>query len=433
MPRLTEELIRKRSEHNEGVISDLEEIALHQQELEKIENLETCCRHIKILLLQNNIIPKMEGLNKLKELEYLNLALNNISMVEGIEGCESLKKLDMTVNFVSIEGLEESIYNLKANIMLEDLYMTGNPCEDWTGFRAYTVAHLPQLKQLDGKLILPAERIKARQQLAQLQQGLESAVQESIAKQAAESGKPVPEGAYTKESRNEMYLELAAQKEEKDRNERRRMGTEPKEPRRVPGVYNTRGDIRQCNEGKYDFNIDDTSDPTKILFELGVPKYLDTSALDVDVNPLYVRVVVKEKVTQLKLPAEVRPDASKVQRSRTTGSLRIEMPLVEPGHTRAPRISVQPDLQPLKAEKDAKSAQAPGTVSIKGIYRDPRRVAAGGEERLLHEVSTRRATSLDDDDDGIPPLEARSSGWQTENERRASSAWTLPSWLPCSL
>ena len=56
------------------------EVALHQQELEGIDNLEACCRHLKILLLQNNIIPKMEGLNKLKELEYLNLALNNIEM-----------------------------------------------------------------------------------------------------------------------------------------------------------------------------------------------------------------------------------------------------------------------------------------------------------------------------------------------------------------
>eukprot|EP00971_Amphidinium_carterae_P177835 3527039-Amphidinium_carterae.3 len=62
----------------------------------------------------------MEGLNKLKDLEYLNLALNNISIVEGIEGCESLKKLDLTVNFVGVEELEASIYNLKANVALED-------------------------------------------------------------------------------------------------------------------------------------------------------------------------------------------------------------------------------------------------------------------------------------------------------------------------
>merc|ERR1712137_1193962 len=125
-------------------------------------------------------------------------------------------------------------------------------------------------------------------------------------------------------------------------------GTEPKAPRQIPGIYNARGEIRQCNEGKYDFNIDDISDPSKVIFELGVPKYLDTSALDVDVNPQYVRCVVKDKVTQLKLPSEVRPDASQVQRSRTTGCLRIEMPVVDPGPDRYTAHPVQPELKPLE-------------------------------------------------------------------------------------
>jgi protein TilB len=421
MPRLTEALIRKRAEHNEGVLSDLEEVALHQQELEKIENLEACCRHIRILLLQNNIIPNMEGLSKLKELEYLNLALNNISMIEGLEGCESLTKLDMTVNFVKIEALEESVYNLKANIMLEDLYMVGNPCTEWSGYRAFCTAHLPQLKQIDGKMILPRDRIEARQQLPQLQASLELAVKASLDKQAREAGVPVSEGAYTPESRYEMYMEMAEQKEEKDRNERRRMGTEPKEAREVPGVYNARGEIRQCNEGKYDFNIDDTSDPAKIVFELGVPKYLDTTMLDVDVNPLYVRCVVRDKVTQLKLPKEVRPDASKVQRSRTTGQLRIEMPLVDPRQARETTAPPQPELRPLEpsaAPGGSQPRKGPtGTVSVRGIYKDAKRVAAPKGKELLREVRTTRtegasnraskpdAAEADSDDEDVPPLE----------------------------
>ena len=73
----------------------------------------------------------MEGLNKLKELEYLNLALNNISMIEGIEGCESLKKLDLTVNFVDLDNLEESLVNLSRCPQIKELYLTGNPCLDW--------------------------------------------------------------------------------------------------------------------------------------------------------------------------------------------------------------------------------------------------------------------------------------------------------------
>ena len=87
MPRITEEMLRKRAEHNDGQLMNLEEVALHQFEIEKIENLDKLCRHLKILLLQNNIIEKMENLGKLKELEYLNLALNNITKIENLEVC----------------------------------------------------------------------------------------------------------------------------------------------------------------------------------------------------------------------------------------------------------------------------------------------------------------------------------------------------------
>lgn len=100
MPRITIDLIRKRSEHNEGEICTLEEIALHQENIEKIELLGRICKDLKILLLQNNLIAKIENLNRLKKLEYLNLALNNIETIENLEGLESLKKLDLTVNFI---------------------------------------------------------------------------------------------------------------------------------------------------------------------------------------------------------------------------------------------------------------------------------------------------------------------------------------------
>ena len=91
MGRITEELLRKRAEHNEGILSTLEEISIPQYDIEKIENLDKYCRHLKILFIQNNLIEKLENLEKLKELEYLNLAVNNVSMIENLEHCESLK------------------------------------------------------------------------------------------------------------------------------------------------------------------------------------------------------------------------------------------------------------------------------------------------------------------------------------------------------
>jgi protein TilB len=56
---VTVDLVRKRSEHNEGDISTLEEIALHQENIDRIEGLDKWCRDLKILLLQSNLIPKI--------------------------------------------------------------------------------------------------------------------------------------------------------------------------------------------------------------------------------------------------------------------------------------------------------------------------------------------------------------------------------------
>lgn len=40
MPHITRDLIRKRAEHNEGIISTLEELTLHQEELEAIDEVD---------------------------------------------------------------------------------------------------------------------------------------------------------------------------------------------------------------------------------------------------------------------------------------------------------------------------------------------------------------------------------------------------------
>ncbi|XP_019862120.1 PREDICTED: protein tilB homolog [Amphimedon queenslandica] len=118
MARITEELIRRRSEHNNLEITTLEEISLHQQDIEKIEHLDKWCRNLKILYLQSNLIPKIENVGRLKYLEYLNLALNNITKVENLSGCESLQKLDFTVNFI---GDLLSVESLKVNEHLKEM------------------------------------------------------------------------------------------------------------------------------------------------------------------------------------------------------------------------------------------------------------------------------------------------------------------------
>lgn len=131
--------MRKRAEHNEGQIGSLEELALYQLDIIKIDNLQNWCKGLKILFLQNNLISRIgkrikcrmlklffpsnflifaENLSKLKKLEYLNLAVNNVECIENLEGCESLQKLDLTMNFI---GKLTSVQNLKNNFNLREL------------------------------------------------------------------------------------------------------------------------------------------------------------------------------------------------------------------------------------------------------------------------------------------------------------------------
>lgn len=170
-------MVRSRAEHNEGMLSNLEEVALHQQNIEKIEFLGHICPHLKILYLQNNLIGKIQNLHKLKvrplrgttwtekdssseptlhrdalhpqELEYLNLAVNNITKIQNLQRCESLQRLDLTVNFVDKAGLL-TIDSLSHNVHLKELFLLGNPCTDWSGYRQYIIAKLPRLKKLVG-------------------------------------------------------------------------------------------------------------------------------------------------------------------------------------------------------------------------------------------------------------------------------------------
>ena len=189
---ITLDLLRKRSEHNEGLVSSLEELALHQEEIQSIGPLlgRTCGKTLKILLLQNNVIDTMDHaeLKLFRSLEYLNLALNNINKIQGIRGMEWLKKLDLTLNFINVDALEESVNELSGCRSLEELYLLGNPCMGldnesalqqqqipmekrqvgWKGCRAYIIARLPNLQFLDGMEIKRSERILAMQQLPSL-------------------------------------------------------------------------------------------------------------------------------------------------------------------------------------------------------------------------------------------------------------------------
>ena len=351
MGRITQELLRKRAEHNDGILQTLEEISLHQENIEKIENLEYYCRHIKILYLQDNIIEKLENLDKLKELEYLNLAVNSIQTIENLEKCESLNKLDLTMNFVDIENLKESCDCLSKVPSLREIYLTGNPCEKFKYCREYVIGRCPQIILFDGNEVKKSERIKAREMMDFMEKLLEKESKEHIIFKQNDPSAKDP-NKYSVEYRRNLYKDLEKEKLENERKRKEEsskpgLWDEPVIKEVPPPVYKENGEVRICNQGRYEVFLDEDIYTTAITtFRIKLPKFLDTNKIKVDLNPNYVRVDVNGKITQWRFDNDIIVEKATVQRSTTTGDLEIK----------APMAFVKPRLDKIKKMEENKKA-----------------------------------------------------------------------------
>lgn len=252
--------------------------------------------------------------------------MNNITSVENLEKCESLSKLDLTMNFISLRGLL-SVKTLAVNHSLRQLFLMGNPCCDFQGYRLFVIGTLPQLTHLDGIDVTHAERIVARQQLSCITQELERAMEsesepilsmEEIAA-LAQDERPWCSATRILESdfANNAPLKAPGSRETKDSFQ-------------TKGSFDTLpediADVKQKNQGDFKFQLTESEDDKSIKLEVQVGTFIDTSLILVDVQPTLVRVKIKDELLQLKLPSEVATDSSTAERSKATGKLLITMP-----------------------------------------------------------------------------------------------------------
>ncbi|XP_006830906.1 PREDICTED: protein tilB homolog [Chrysochloris asiatica] len=468
----TEDLIRRNAEHNDCVIFSLEELSLHQQEIEKLEHIDKWCRELRILYLQNNLIGKIENVSKLKKLQYLNLALNNIEKIENLEGCEGLTKLDLTVNFI---GELSSIKSLQHNPHLKELFLMGNPCADFQGYRQFVVATLQQLKWLDGKEVERSERIQALQNYPRIEReireqekthclkrardkeeaqrkleeehereddtkrtpgfdrrwstdvnttvasslesrqphpGSETRGEESNTKKLDESEEDLAfwnkPSLFTPESRLETLRHM-----EKQRKKQEQLSDNKKKVKPPRTLITEDGKALNVNDPKLDFCLKDDEKRNQLILDLAVYRYMDTSLIDVDVQPTYVRVTVKGKPFQLVLPAEVKPDSSEARRSQTTGHLVICMPkvgaVITAGRKTSQSVKTTSDInsQPTnrrsdqieKLEVDPSKHSFPDVANIvQEKTHSPRRVAAEPQN-----IPSNEDQDFEDNPD-VPPL-----------------------------
>ncbi|KAL3161118.1 hypothetical protein ABBQ38_009495 [Trebouxia sp. C0009 RCD-2024] len=427
MTRITEELIRKRAEHNDGVLATLEEVSLHQLNIEKIEGLGQLCKHLRILYLQSNLISKLENIHKLKELEYLNMAVNNLTKVQNLQRCESLQKLDLTVNFLDKAGLL-SVQSLQQNEHLSELYLLGNPCAEWSGYRQFVVGTLPQLRKLDGKQIPPSESITARQVLPSLQQLLrKELLDEGIDPDAAAEveddslgSEDIPETGYRDET-GEMkrpwcpatrlleHRETQAQAAEAEarRKAQQKSYCNPDDAKPVlredfPTILEGE-EVRQKNEGQWSFSLLESADGSAVELDVEIGRYMDTSLVKADVQPSFVRLLIRGRLLQLRLPCEVRPDSSKAERSTATGHLLITMPK-EDGSSSAGLLAYARPRSGFTGQSEMPTKIQPITIRSTAAPSGSASSMEHTQQQAVQKAVTHCLDSCNDDDDFLPEL-----------------------------
>lgn len=168
-------------------------------------------------------------------------------------------------------------------------------------------------------------------------------------------------------------------------------------PKGPPAVHNKDGQVRMFNQGGYEWKFDESQDKTKIVFSLAVPRFMDTSMLNVDVQPNYVRVEVKEKVTQIPWPDEVMVDTCSIQRSQTTGALCVTATKVN-----CDVILMKTEQQKKWKEERKKREQLEAVVVQKVLgEKEPAYTFANPAA----ERPAKEAFVPDFDEDEVPPLE----------------------------
>lgn len=210
----------------------------------------------------------------------------------------------------------------------------------------------------------------------------------------------------TPEARVEIYKELAEQKKEKaDReaaNAPRQRDYEKEQAEALAAIRkkeeeNGEREIKQKNEGGWGFRWDEESKQGYVILDVEIARHLDSSLIDVDIHPTYISIVIKSKVLRLRLPAEVKVTESKCQRSKTTGSLQVIMPKVNPKEN---AITIRGDVRykNLTSKDDSNKTIFISTdTSIQDktrtIVRKPKQLSM--QEQLLAEAQAIRNSSLE--------------------------------------
>lgn len=129
---------------------------------------------------------------------------------------------------------------------------------------------------------------------------------------------PVP---HTPEARLQAARELSAKRAQGRTEE---PPPRPKPVETPPVSFHDDGRIRQRNMPKLNFRLIEESN--RLILNVKISPFVDTSLLELQVERTWVRVVVKGRALDVALPMPIDKDKSSAVRGQLTGELEIKMP-----------------------------------------------------------------------------------------------------------
>jgi protein TilB len=166
----------------------------------------------------------------------------------------------------------------------------------------------------------------------------------------------------------------------------------------------------QRNVGKLEFTLQEDEARGAVEASVAVPKFLDSSAIDVDVHPRWFQLVFQGHALLLHFPSEVSSDRARVRRMPTSGKLVITVPTVAgPRAGAAATASPAAALKPASAKSERDRARVRYHPRRRHPAHDDDDDAAAGEAAAPAEDKAARvsavAAAIGVDESEVPPLE----------------------------
>ncbi|XP_054868632.1 leucine-rich repeat-containing protein 23 isoform X2 [Amphiprion ocellaris] len=125
--------------------------------------------NLERLYLAQNVIKRLEGLEKLERLTVLHLRDNQLDSVKGLSaGMKCLQYLNVRGNAIADENALQSLSLVSTT--LQALVLSENPLVESSDYRVSVLTFLPELEQLDKDPVTPEERAQAWERIKELKE-----------------------------------------------------------------------------------------------------------------------------------------------------------------------------------------------------------------------------------------------------------------------